>query len=181
MRYPGRFQSRGGHGNRRGFVRESLRRRLDVGGQFSDVVSEQSTNGGSADAFVAKLNSTGTALIYATYIGGKGDDRAAGIAVDSTGEAYVTGSTASYNFPLVSPIRSTLGGTRTAFVLRLNSAGNSLLFSTYLGGTAYDLGTAIAVDSSDNAWVVGDTQSANFPLNLPLQSQFAGGNGHLHF
>ncbi len=142
---------------------------------FPTLSPEQSTNGGSVDAFVAKLNSRGTALIYATYIGGKGDDRAAGIAVDSSGIAYVTGSTASYNFPLVSPIRSTLGGTRTAFVLRLNSAGNALLFSTYLGGTTYDVGTAIAIDSSDNAWVVGDTQSANFPLNLPLQYQFGGG------
>jgi len=130
----------------------------------------QSADVGGVDAFVVKLNSTGTALLYATYIGGRGDDRAAGIAVDSAGEAYVTGSTASFNFPLVSPIRSLLGGSKTAFVLKLNSAGNSLMFSTYLGGTAYDVGTAIALDAFGNAWVAGDTQSANFPVHLPLQS-----------
>jgi hypothetical protein len=141
---------------------------------FPTVAPLQPANGGDVDAFVAKLNSTGTALIYATYIGGTGDDRAAGIAVDSAGEAYVTGATSSYNFPLVSSLRPTLGGSRTAFVLKLNSAGNALLFSTYLGGTAYDLGNAIALDSSGNAWVAGDTQSANFPLYLPLQSVFGG-------
>lgn len=142
---------------------------------FPTLSPAQSANGGSIDAFVVKLNSTGTALIYATYIGGKGVDQATAIAVDSAGEAYVTGSTASYNFPLVSPIRTTLGGSKNAFVLKLNSAGNALLFSTYLGGTASDAGTGIALDSSANAWVVGDTQSANFPVNRPMQQLFAGG------
>lgn len=141
---------------------------------FPTFSSVQSANAGGVDAFVVKLNSTGNTILYATYIGGRGDDRAAGIAIDSIGEAYVTGSTASSNFPLVSSLRPTLGGSKTAFVLKLNSAGNALLFSTYLGGTTYDLGTAIALDSSNNAWVAGDTQSANFPLYLPLQSSFGG-------
>ncbi len=85
------------------------------------------------DAFVAKLNQAGTSLLYATYIGGTGDDRAQAIAVDSSGQAYVTGSTASTNFPLVAPISSTLSGGRDAFALKLNAIGNLLVYSTYLG------------------------------------------------
>jgi len=65
----------------------------------------------------------------------------------------VTGSTASLNFPLVSPIRTLLVGSKAAFVLKLNNQGSGLIFSTYLAGTAYDVGTAIALDSSSNAWV----------------------------
>ncbi len=124
----------------------------------------QATNQGGVDAFVVKLNAAGTALIYATYIGGRGADQGAAIAVDSLGQAYVTGFTASTNFPLASPIRTTLGGGRSAFALKLNANGNLLLYSTYLGGTNYDMGTAIAVDGSGNAYIAGDAQSANFPV-----------------
>jgi Beta-propeller repeat len=129
---------------------------------------------GGLDAIVAKLNSTGTVLIYATYIGGIGADQAFGIAVDSLGEAVVTGSTASLNFPLASPIRSTLAGSKAAFVAKLSAGGNALIFSTYLAGTTYDAGTAVALDSSGNAWVTGDTQSANFPMVGALQPNFGG-------
>jgi len=135
----------------------------------------QGSNQGGVDAFIAKFNAAGTGLVYATYIGGRGDDRGAAIAVDASGEAYVTGSTASTNFPLVSPIRSTLGGSKTAFALKLNAVGNALVYSTYLGGTNYDLGTAIAVDSSGNAYVGGDTQSTNFPTMGAYQAT-SGGN-----
>ena len=125
---------------------------------------------------MVKLNPTGTTLLYATYIGGRGDDRAAGIAVDSQGQAYVTGSTASSNFPLASPVRSSLLGSRNAFVLKLNATGNTLLYSTYLGGSSYDLGTAIAVDGSGNAYTCGDTQSANFPVHNAVQPSLGGGS-----
>jgi len=135
----------------------------------------QASNQGGVDVFVAKVNASGTALVYATYIGGRGEDRATGIAVDSLGQAYVTGSAASTNFPLASPIRSTLGGGRDAFALKLNSAGNTLLYSTYLGGTNYDVGTAIAVDGSGNAYIAGDTLSANFPVLNAVQAALAGG------
>ena len=135
----------------------------------------QASNQGGVDVFVAKVNASGTALVYATYIGGRGEDRATGIAVDSLGQAYVTGSTSSTNFPLASPIRSTLGGGRDAFALKLNSAGNTLLYSTYLGGTNYDVGTAIAVDGSGNAYIAGDTLSANFPVLNAVQAALAGG------
>jgi hypothetical protein len=134
----------------------------------------QSSNGGGVDAFVAKLNAAGTALDYATYIGGRGDDRAAGIAVDSLGQAYVTGSTSSVNFPTVSPVRSTLAGSRTAFALKLNAAGSGLLYSTYLGGSNYDLGNAIAVDGSGNAYIAGDTMSTDFPVSHAAQGVLGG-------
>ena len=135
----------------------------------------QASNQGGVDAFVVKINPAGTAIVYATYIGGVGDDRGAAIAVDATGQAHVTGSTASINFPLVSPIRSTLGGSKTAFVLKLTSLGHTLLYSTYLGGTAYEVGTAIALDGSGNAYVAGETQSINFPLLNAVQTVHGGG------
>jgi hypothetical protein len=135
----------------------------------------QAANRGGVDAFVAKFNPTGTALIYATYIGGAGDDRGAAIAVDSSGEAFVTGSTASANFPLAAAIRATLGGAKTAFVLKLNAVGNTLLFSTYFGGTNWETGDAIALDGAGNVYVAGDTQSADFPVLAAVQSTIGGG------
>src|SRR5262249_39508634 len=97
----------------------------------------QASNKGGVDAFVAKLNANGTALLYATYIGGRSDDRATGIAVDSSNNAWVTGSTTSSDFPLVSQLGA-FGGNRDAFVFRLNSLGNAFIFSTYLGGAGQD-------------------------------------------
>lgn len=142
---------------------------------FPIVLAEQAASGGSVDAFIVKLNPTGTSLLYATYIGGSGDDRAAAIAVNASGQAYVTGSTASPNFPLHLPLRSTLGGAKTAFVLELNATGNQLLYSTYLGGTNYDQGTAIAIDTAGNAYVAGDTLSTNFPVLGGAQAASGGG------
>jgi hypothetical protein len=135
----------------------------------------QAANQGGVDAFVVKLNPAGTSFVYATYIGGRGDDRGAAIAVNASGQAYVTGSTASTNFPLVSPIRSTLGGSRTAFALKLSALGNTLVYSTYLGGTNYEVGTAIAIDGADAAYIAGDTQSANFPVTGGAQTTLGGG------
>jgi hypothetical protein len=134
----------------------------------------QAVNRGGVDAFVFKLNPAGNTLLYATYIGGRGDDRAAGIAVDSAGQIYLAGSTASANFPLVSSIRPALGGARDAFAVKLNAIGNLMVYSTYLGGTGYDAATAIAVDAAGNAYIAGDTQSSDFPLLNPVQSVFAG-------
>jgi hypothetical protein len=141
---------------------------------FPIVGAVQAANEGGVDAFVVKLNAAGTALDYATYIGGRGDDRAAGIAVDSLGQAYVAGSTSSANFPVISPIRSTSTAGRTAFALKLNAAGSALLYSTYLGGSNYDLGNAIAVDGSGNAYVAGDTMSTDFPVSNPAQRTLGG-------
>jgi uncharacterized repeat protein (TIGR01451 family) len=124
---------------------------------------EQNFNAGGNDAFVAKLNPSGNGLVYCTYVGGSADDRAYGIAVDETGSAYVTGMTTSANFPVRNALQSHLAGGRNAFVLKLNPAGNTLVYSTYLGGNASDNGNGIAVDGGGDAYVVGDTTSINFP------------------
>lgn len=134
----------------------------------------QASNAGGVDAVVAKLDAAGSALVYATYIGGNGDDRAYGIALDSSNDAYIAGSTASTNFPIVSSLRSALGGARDAFVVKLNPSGNTLLYSTLLGGSNNDWAYAIAVDASGNAYVAGDTQSTDFPVLGAFQSANAG-------
>ena len=135
----------------------------------------EAANQGGVDGIVVKMNAAGTALIYATYIGGRGADQGAAIAVDTLGQAYVTGFTASANFPLVSSNRSAIGGSTTVFALKLNAAGNALLYSGYLGGTNFEVGTAIAVDSNGNAYIAGDTQSTNFPTMNATQSSIGGG------
>ena len=131
-------------------------------------------NGGGVDAFIAKLGPGGNNLIYCTYLGGRGDDRAFGVAVDSSGNAYVTGWTSSSAFPTVAPLQSALNGTRDAFVAKLNPAGNALVYSTFLGGSANDSGNAIAVDAAGNAYVTGDTYSTNFPTRGPYQPSIRG-------
>jgi uncharacterized protein (TIGR03437 family) len=117
------------------------------------------------DAFVTKLNAAGSALAYSTYLGGSGNDQGTGIAVDSSGNAYVTGSTASTNFPTANAFQATnSSGGWNAFVTKFNTAGSALAYSTYLGGSSgQDFGSGIAVDSSGNAYVTGSTQSTNFP------------------
>ena len=135
----------------------------------------QPATGGGDDAFVAKLNASGTALVYSTYLGGSGDDAGSDIAVDSAGNAYVTGYTRSTNFPTANPLQPTFGGDRDAFVAKLNASGTALVYSTYLGGIASDVGSGIAVDSAGNAYVTGDTVSTNFPTANPLQPASGGG------
>src|SRR5205807_2228853 len=136
--------------------------------------------GGSFDAFIAKISSTG-AKVYATYLGGTGDDRGTGIAVNSSGAAYVTGFTSSTNFPTVTPLQLANGGGFDAFVTKLNPAGSAFLYSTYLGGSANEntsVVTAtnpIALDSSSNAYVTGYTASTNFPTASALQPTKGGG------
>ena len=121
------------------------------------------------DAFVAKLNPTGTALVYSTYLGGNGFDRGEGIAVDSAGNAYVTGATYSTDFPTKNAFQSANGGTGNlgdVFMTKLNATGSALLYSTYLGGSGRDEGHAIALDGSGNAYVTGHTASGNFPTTV---------------
>jgi hypothetical protein len=135
--------------------------------------------GGTAcfDAFVTKLNPAGSALVYSTYLGGKGNDIASGISVDSFGAAYVVGSTSAGSFPVTSsPLQAVYGGgVYNAFVTKLNPAGNTAAYSTFLGGSGEDHGAAIAVDSSGDALVTGYTLSTNFPTRFPLQPTLAGG------
>jgi uncharacterized protein (TIGR03437 family) len=131
---------------------------------------------GVQDAFVAKLNAAGTALVYSTYLGGSGMDSAVGIAVDISGNAYVTGWTSSRDFPTASPLQGASGGGTTAFVAKVNPAGSALASSTYLGGSGGDGGQAIAVDTAGNLYVTGWTSSSDFPTASPLQAAFGGGS-----
>jgi hypothetical protein len=130
------------------------------------------------NAFVAKLNAAGNALVYSTYLGGSGNgsrflgDTGNGIAVDGAGNAYVTGTTRSPDFPTANPLQAALGGFNTAFVAKLNAAGSALVYSTYLGGN--DLGFGIGVDGAGNAYVTGST-STDFPTANPFQAAFGGG------
>ena len=138
-----------------------------VAGGFPDTTY----NGGTFDAFVAKVNAGGTALVYSGFIGGTGVDRGSSIAVDSAGNAYVTGNTGSTeaSFPVVvGPDLTYNGGTWDAFVTKVNASGTALSYSGYIGGSATDLGQGIAVDSSWNAYVMGDTTSteASFPVAI---------------
>jgi hypothetical protein len=132
--------------------------------------------GGLFDAFVAKLNPAGSQLVYSTYLGGSGEDRAFRIAVDRAGNAYVTGDTDSLNFPVASPLQRNKSGGVDAFISKINPSGAALIYSTYLGGSSIEGGTAITVDATGNAYVTGFTASPNFPVVAPLQQNFAGGS-----
>lgn len=138
----------------------------------------QAAKGAQQDAFVAKINPSGSAWIYVTYLGGNAVDEGYAIATDASGNAYVTGQTNSTNFPLQSPFRSSNVGSSGAsvdgFVTKLNPVGSALVYSTYLGGSATDEGTAIAVDSSGSAYVAGFAGSTDFPVANPMQLHLAG-------
>lgn len=131
-------------------------------------------NGGGDDAFVTKLNPTGSALVYSSFLGGKNVDGAQGIAIDSDGNAYVTGQTFSPDFPVKNAFQATLNGKANAYITKVNSNGSALVYSTFFGGSNDEGGGAIAVDSSGNAYVTGFTQSSDFPLVASLQSAYGG-------
>jgi Beta-propeller repeat. len=131
--------------------------------------------GGGSDTFVTKLSPSGSALVYSTFVGGNGEDLGSGIAIDSTGAAYVTGGTKSTLFPLVSAVQGRNGGGYDAFVFKLAPAGNALVYATFLGGDKDDFGYRIALDSANNAYLTGYTQSVNFPVRNAFQSTLGGG------
>src|SRR5262245_29771210 len=118
----------------------------------------------NTDGFVTKLNATGSALLYSTYLGGTDYDDPRGIAVDSAGNAYVAGDTVSFDFPTTAGAFSTANhGQYDIFVTELNTGGTGLVYSTYVGGTQVDNGERVAVDSGGNAYVLGFTSSTDFP------------------
>jgi uncharacterized repeat protein (TIGR01451 family) len=145
--------------------------------------------GPCGDAFVTKLNPTGTALVYSTYLGGSGEDTGFSIKIDSSGDAYVAGATDSSNFPTTShAFQKTFGGGAAgcvnngvtcgdAFVTKVNAAGSAWVFSTYLGGNGDDgILFGLAVDSSRNVHLAGATNSSNFPVTAnATQPTYGGG------
>jgi Beta-propeller repeat len=134
-----------------------------------------------SDAFVTKLNPQGQAAVYSTCLGGTSSDQGFGIAVDSAGSAYVTGSTKSADFPVTTYFQRFLNGNNPAstssdaFVTKLSPAGNTLVYSSFLGGGGTEIGRGIAVDSTGAAYVAGWTDSTDFPVAFALQSSNAGG------
>ncbi len=161
------------------------------GSSFQPAYGGESLNFFTGDAFVAKINPAGSALIYLTYLGGSADDAGLGIAIDSSGNAYVTGFTNSTNFPTTAgAFRTTFQGSGgntlepggDAFVTKLNATGTALLYSTYLGGSRDEWGIAIAVDNAGNAYVGGVTLSTNFPVTQgAFQGSLKGGAGNPEF
>ena len=130
--------------------------------------------GGTFDAFVTKLNPTGSALVYSTYLGGNGEDNGNDIAVDSAGNVYVTGLTSSDNFPTANAFQGINFGGQHAFVTKINASGSVLVYSTYLGGNSSDTAYGIAADSAGNAYITGETSSDNFPTANAIQGSRGG-------
>ena len=146
---------------------------------FPKVAGPDLTANGSGDAFVAKVNAAGTALIYAGYIGGSSNDGAYGIAVNGAGEAYVTGYTNSTatTFPVkVGPSLTNSGG-QDAFVAKVNAAGTGLVYAGYIGGATQDYANGIAIDKDGNAYVTGYTTSdeTTFPVKVGPKLTYNGG------
>ncbi len=141
-----------------------------------DDAYQNSFGGGNDDAFVTKFSASGSSLVYSTYLGGSNNESGEGIQVDSAGKAYVTGYTHSTDFPIQNAYQSTHGGgDKDAFVTVLSSAGSSLTFSTYLGGSSTDIGYALALDSSGKIYVTGQTASTDFPTINAYTSSYRGG------
>jgi hypothetical protein len=135
------------------------------------------TRGGSYDAFITQLNDGGTDIIYSTFLGGADSDNGRAIALDGSNNAYVTGTTYSYDFPTsIGAFNRTRGGSYDAYVAKLNAAGSSLVYSTFLGGSGSDAGTSILSDTSGNAYVAGYTQSFDFPTTAGAFNRTFGGN-----
>jgi regulation of enolase protein 1 (concanavalin A-like superfamily) len=134
-----------------------------------------------SDAFVMKLNPTGSAVLYSTYLGGNNNDGAADIAVDGSGNAYIVGQTFSTNFPTRDALQASLGGIGDGFLSKLDASG-ALVYSTYIGGSDAigsstnnpDSVNGVALDGKGNAYIVGSTASSNFPTANPFQATDGG-------
>ena len=147
-------------------------------GDFPTVGPFQAAHGGQYDAYVTKLNASGSALVYSTFLGGNGYDFGLAITVDPTGHAYVTGIAVSDNFPTANPIQAEHGSYEfwrdDAFISKLTPDGTGLVYSTYLGGSGGDFGYGVVVDDDGNAYIAGGTFSRDFPTVDPLQPVLGG-------
>lgn len=144
---------------------------------FPTVNPLQSAKAGDSktpDIFVAKLNATGNALLYSTYLGGNDRDVSQEIVLDEFGNIYVMGNTSSNNFPTQKPLQAQKAGASDGFFSKLNPNGTALLYSTYLGGSGEDTFTDLVMENTNHVFLVGSTSSSNFPTKNPLQNQKAG-------
>lgn len=133
----------------------------------------QTTNKGNGDAFVAKLKSDGSALLYFTFLGGSAEDVGNAIAVDASLNAYVSGTTGSAGLATPGAAQTTPGGATDGFIAKLNPSGNAFSYFTYLGGSRQDYPKAIASDAAGNIYVTGSTESPDFPMASPVQGTIA--------
>ncbi len=152
---------------------------------YTDSVDFPLANLGSLPAgndhvFVAKLDPTGSTLVYADYLGGSGYDYGYGLALDSSNNVYVTGSTESSDFPVVNALMGTEPGFYSGFVTKISADGSSVLYSTYLGGNSWDQPSAIAVDGLGQIYVAGSTASTNFPTANAYQSSMSANQGGVY-
>jgi hypothetical protein len=131
--------------------------------------------GGPFDAFVIKLDPSGTQLLFSTFLGGAGDDRAFDLRLDARDRVFVSGTTASTNFPIVNGLQPIYAGNTDAFLATMSDDGSALLYSTYLGGSGTEQFGALAVDNAGRAAVVGRTSSLDFPTANAVQPTFGGG------
>lgn len=163
---------------------------IDASGNAYVVGSTSSTNynitsgayqtsyaGGDFDVFVTKLNATGTALVYSTYLGGSDFEYGFSITIDASGNAYLTGTTVSSNYDITTgAYQASIAGSSDVFVTKLNTTGTALVYSTYLGGSNSEQGNSIAIDDSDNVYVAGFTGSSNYDITSgAYQTSLAGG------
>jgi hypothetical protein len=139
----------------------------------------QSTNHGYYDAFVTKIGADGSTLVYSTYLGGSVFDIGTGIAVDKVGNAYVVGVTGSTDFPTANALRTSASGQGDAFVAKINASGSAFTYSTYLTGSSGAYASGVAADSKGNAYVIGATESPDFPTAHPLQPYHGGRDAFL--
>jgi len=125
-------------------------------------------------AFVTKINSEGSGLVYSTFLGGSDDDRSYDLAIDSAGAAYIVGKAASEDFPLMNPFQADNKGSDDVFITKISPDGSNLVFSSFLGGTGQEWGVGIAVDNKGAAYVTGATTSADFPIKKAFQKKYKG-------
>ena len=151
------------------------------GGHFPTTVGAyQTATSGGDDVFVSKFNAMGTAFVYSTYLGGSSDDEGMGIAVDSSGQAYVVGNTKSNNFPTLNAFQAANGGGEDAFLTVLNAAGNGLVYSTYFGGAgAGDTGAGIAFNPAGDVVITGSTNSSGLATAGAYKTSLTGTDAYV--
>jgi hypothetical protein len=151
---------------------------------FPTTLPFQASNSGGYDAFFTKINAAGSAKVYSSYLGGSGNEfysevgKGMGIVVDSDSSVYMVGTTDSVDFPTTSPFQAVNAGGQDVFITKINADGLAMAYSTYLGGTASDTASGVAIDSGGNAYLAGITQSTDFPTASPFQGSHASDSGN---